>query len=210
VAGAQNQTVPVPSRRPLLNTGDPNWSQWSSAVISPDGRTVAARRLGTGTVWFWAPATGDLLGSFAIPDGNRGGETILQFTADSKRVVVVSDRLIHVVEVSTRGLERTLRAHDAKVNAVVLSPDGSRLLSGSDDKSAILWDLATGRILAVYKGHVGPVTLVAFSPDGTRVATASNDPVARVWPIDLVPVFEKRKPRELTQQERDRFELPSK
>jgi WD40 repeat protein len=197
-------------RRPLLNTSDPNWSQWSSTVFSPDGRSVAARRLGTGTVWFWSPATGDLLGSYPIPDGNRGGETILRFTPDSKRVVVGSDRVVHVVDVATRALERTLRGHDAKVNAVALSKDGSRLLTGSDDKSAILWELATGRILAVYKGHSAPVTQVAYSPDGTRVATAAADPVARVWPVDLIPVFEKRKPRELTQQERDRFELPAK
>lgn len=42
------------------------------------------------------------------------------------------------------------------------------------------------------------------------MATVSIDPLARVWPVDLIPEFEKRKPRELTPQERDRYELPAR
>ena len=115
-----------------------------------------------------------------------------------------------MLDVATRRGWQLLRGHEAEVNAVAFSPDGSRLLTGSDDHSAILWDVATGRILAVYKGHPGPVHLVAYSPDGARVATASTDPLARVWPVDLLPEFEQRKPRELTPLERQRYELPAK
>jgi hypothetical protein len=42
------------------------------------------------------------------------------------------------------------------------------------------------------------------------MATASTDPLARVWPVDLIPEFDRRKPRELTPQERDRYELPAR
>jgi len=48
---------------------------------------------------------------------------------------------------------------------------------------------------------------VAYSPDGTRVATASMEPFARVWAVNLLPEFERRKPRELTGVEKQRYEL---
>jgi WD40 repeat protein len=50
---------------------------------------------------------------------------------------------------------------------------------------------------------------VVFSPDGKRVAAASQDGTARVWLLDLVSAALARKPRELTEQERRRFEAPA-
>ena len=94
------------------------------------------------------------------------------------------------------------------MTALAFSPDRTKLLTGSEDKTAALWDVESGRLVTVYRGHPATVNLVAFSPDGTRVATASPmETFARVWPVDLVPVFERRKPRELTGVERVRYEL---
>jgi WD40 repeat protein len=184
--------------------------RWALAEFSPDGRTVAARKFGGRFVWFWSAETGELLGSFPIPAATASWESVGAFSPDSKHFAVASDRFVHVVDVATRAAVLVLRGHEAKVNALAFSPDGARLLTGSDDQSAALWEVGTGRILAVYKGHPGPVRLVAYSPDGARVTTASTDPLARVWPVDLVPEFERRKPRELTAQERDKYELPSR
>jgi dipeptidyl aminopeptidase/acylaminoacyl peptidase len=49
------------------------------------------------------------------------------------------------------------------------------------DDTVRVWDVATGKQLALLQGHTGPVWSVAFSPDGARLATASNDGTARVW-----------------------------
>ena len=116
---------------------------------------------------------------------------------------------MHIVDVTTRTGLRELRGHEAPVTALIFSPDGSRLLTGSEDKTAALWDVEAGQLLAVYRGHGGSVNLLAYSPDGKRVATSTeSETMARVWPVDIVPAFEKRKPRELTAAERVRFELP--
>lgn len=181
------------------------------AQFSPDGRTVAARKFGSRSVWFWATDTGTLLGWFAPPvEWTLAWESIGQFSPDSKWLAVVSDRVVHIIDVASRTGVRILRGHETTVGALAFSADSSRLLTGSDDRSAAVWDVETGRIVAVYKGHPGPVRLVAYSPDGKRVATGSSDPFVRVWSVDLIPEFERRKPRELTPEERVKYELPAK
>jgi WD40 repeat protein len=49
--------------------------------------------------------------------------------------------------------------------------------------AARLWDLETGKELAVLRGHTGEVVSVAFAPDGQRAATGSADRTARVWDL---------------------------
>jgi WD40 repeat protein len=65
--------------------------------------------------------------------------------------------------------------------SAVFSPDGTRIVVTSLDKTAGIWDAASGSVIATLKGHEGPVLSAAFSPDGTRVVTASRDNTARLW-----------------------------
>jgi WD domain, G-beta repeat len=62
------------------------------------------------------------------------------------------------------------------------SPDGTRFVSGNDDKTVRVWDAATGQQVGdPLTGHTAPVESVAFSPDGTRIASGSFDKTVRLW-----------------------------
>ena len=74
-----------------------------------------------------------------------------------------------------------LFGHRGVVYAAAFSPDGRRILTASDDRTARIWDAATGAPLAVLAGHGGPVYAAVFSPDGRRIVTASEDGTARLW-----------------------------
>ncbi len=78
--------------------------------------------------------------------------------------------------------------HTGSVRSISLRPDGKRLVSSSEDQTAIVWDAADGRALFTLSGHKGDdggtVYHARFSPDGRRVVTASNDGTAAVWTAD--------------------------
>jgi WD40 repeat protein/serine/threonine protein kinase len=71
-------------------------------------------------------------------------------------------------------------AHQDTVENVTFSPDGARILTASRDKTAKLWDAASGKLLASFD-HQGRVLQGVFSPDGTRILTASADMTAKLW-----------------------------
>ena len=70
------------------------------------------------------------------------------------------------------------------MNSVAYSPDGRRILTGSCDRTAKVWDADKGQELFSLKGHTDPVSSVAFSPDGRRILTGSGDNTAKVWDAD--------------------------
>jgi WD40 repeat protein len=71
--------------------------------------------------------------------------------------------------------------HRGSVVKSAFSPDGTRIVTASWDKTARVWDAATGLPLCFALGHKDRVVSAAFSPDGECVVTASWDKTARVW-----------------------------
>ena len=75
----------------------------------------------------------------------------------------------------------TLKGHSRPVTSVAISTDGKRIVTGSRDNTARIWDAETGKELRKLEGHSGPVYSVAISTDGKRIVTGSDDNMARIW-----------------------------
>jgi WD40 repeat protein len=71
--------------------------------------------------------------------------------------------------------------HSKVVTCVTFSPEGCRILSGSDDKTVRLWCVRTGRQLCCFQGHIEPVNCVAISSDGRLAISGSRDCTVRIW-----------------------------
>jgi WD40 repeat protein len=54
------------------------------------------------------------------------------------------------------------------VTSAAFSPDGSRIVTASQDSTARIWDAASAKEIAVLR-HENGVTSAAFSPDGSRI-----------------------------------------
>jgi tRNA A-37 threonylcarbamoyl transferase component Bud32/Tol biopolymer transport system component len=92
-----------------------------------------------------------------------------------ERVKVTLKAAIKVREI------RRFEGHTDAAVAVAYAADGRRALSGSNDNTARLWDVETGKELRRFEGHGDIVTAVAISPDGRRALSASKDGTARIW-----------------------------
>lgn len=98
------------------------------------------------------------------------------YTSQTEEVLRQALRLSHVRAV--------LRGHSGKVYSASYSPDGKLVLTGSEDKTARLWDAASGTLVRELKGHTKGLESAIFSPEGDLVLTASDDGTARVWETD--------------------------
>jgi WD40 repeat protein/tRNA A-37 threonylcarbamoyl transferase component Bud32/TPR repeat protein len=76
---------------------------------------------------------------------------------------------------------RVITGHTDRVISAAFSPDGGRIVTASDDKTARIWDATTGREMIRLSGHADSLNFAAYSPDGRRIVTASYDKTARIW-----------------------------
>jgi WD40 repeat protein len=79
---------------------------------------------------------------------------------------------------------RVLEGHTHWVNAVALSGDGKRAVSGSNDKTVRVWDLEGNQPPRILEGHTGSINAVALSGDGKRAISGSWDHIVSVWDLE--------------------------
>ena len=94
------------------------------------------------------------------------------------------------------------------VNSAAYSPDGNRIVTGSSDKTAKVWDAQTGQELFTLKGHDGVVRPAVWSPNGKRIATAGDAGTAQIYTTDmdeLLQIAESRVTRQLTAEEKEKY-----
>nr|XP_037858003.1 WD repeat, SAM and U-box domain-containing protein 1 isoform X3 [Chlorocebus sabaeus] len=86
----------------------------------------------------------------------------------------------------------TLSGHCAPVLACAFSHDGQMLVSGSVDKSVIVYDTNTENILHTLTQHTRYVTTCAFAPNTLLLATGSMDKTVNIWQFDLETLCQAR------------------
>lgn len=127
-------------------------SVFPALALSPDGKLLATDNSDP-SVQLWDTATGALVKTLT---GSRMGITALAFSPDGRTVAggggegafkfwVDRDDRIRLWDIKTGAVLRTLQRHSAEVSGLAFSADGKTLASASDDRTAIVWNVAAGQ-----------------------------------------------------------------
>lgn len=149
------------------------------ALFSGDGRFffTATRH---GSVRIWESATGKLA---RPPLRHPQSVWRIALSPDERRIATAcADGIARVWDLTDpAGKVVTTMRHDDWVNNCLFLSKGSRLLTISSDRTARIWDAATGKPVSPPMQHGGRAYSVAVSPDEKRIATSAEDGTTRLW-----------------------------
>jgi WD40 repeat protein/Flp pilus assembly protein TadD len=147
-------------RQAILRGG--NWS--------PNGQRLAAPTEGETGITIWDVETGGELSSIPSP-----GTRLVTWSPDGRHIASAAARDVKVFDATTIPSPLTLSTADRYALCVAFSPDGRRLLAGTQRGMLKVWDVESGEETLSIR-QPGPFwnLSVAWSPDGTRFASGSG------------------------------------
>ena len=146
----------------------------ASLAYSPDGKTIAAW-LPDGSVALWDTTSYKLVKTLSAP--TEGGA--IRVTADEMHNVTFSpngetliaghgDGSIHLWDVSSDEIIKTIKGSDTSIMGLALSPDGKLLASTAVFEGKVrVWDVAKAELVQELSFEGSPALSVNFSPDGS-------------------------------------------
>ncbi len=90
---------------------------------------------------------------------------------------------------SAYNYEKNLEGHKDEVTALIYSPNGKYIISGSRDETVKMWDVSTRKNLKTFIGHKGTINSLSYSYDGKYIASGSEDKTINIWDVKTGKLF---------------------
>lgn len=150
----------------------------ASFSVGPDGKRMLAVDAATGRLELWSldkPASARPL---ALPEG------FARLAALSPKgdyfAYATADQLLRIVKLAALEVTAEYRGHTSRITSLTFLPDGSGVVSTSDDRSVKVWDVPGVRLPQLFDGDEFKTWTTTYSHDGTLLAAAGADGVIRL------------------------------
>ncbi len=156
-------------------------------AFGPDGDRLSTvvRRGQLAWLQFWRTSTGR---AAAAPFELGPGIALATFSPDVLALVTAgADRAVppRLWRTDPPALIRALTEHTQRVSSIVFNPrNGLSFVTGSLDRTCIVWDSATGEPARGPLRLPGQIRVVAFSPSGRTILAGASDGTAQFWDVD--------------------------
>jgi WD40 repeat protein len=155
-----------------------------AVAFDPKGKYLAAGAYGRVTIWDLSLAR-----PVKVLTNVLGAVNDLRFSPDGTLLAVAGGQPsargdLRLFTTADWKLKSVLAGHDDVINSVSFRSDGKQIASASYDRTARIWDVASGKVIRSLTMHSDFVLAVAFSPDGKHVFTGSKDRSIRMTEAD--------------------------
>jgi hypothetical protein len=147
-------------------------------AFAPDGQTLATAD-SSGETILWDVAEGKK----RLTRKCREGVRELTYFPDGKTLALTVNWCVRLRDAVTLRETGSLTGHRDGVQSVAVAPDGTKLITGSWDKTVRVWDAATLRELSTFDWGIDRVLTVAYSPDGMTAAAGGEAHKVVVWDV---------------------------
>lgn len=155
----------------------------NAVAFSPDGHYIATGGR-SASLKLRSVETGETIREYS--SSHKGSLYDLSFSPNGKDLASCGGTSLVVHNVATGELKMELKGHTGNtlnggIYTLAYSPDGTRIVSGAEDRVLKLWDAKTGENTLTLKGHSSRILDVNFSPDGNQIVSAAYDKTVKIW-----------------------------
>ncbi|HPF39386.1 MAG TPA: serine/threonine-protein kinase [Phycisphaerae bacterium] len=144
------------------------------AEFSPDGRFIATGESMDGGVCLFDAESFDMIRSWPKASGQ------IAFSADSRRICAALAQVNIIDDIGSDDV-RSFGESEGVFRSVIVSPDGSRIITGGRDRMIRVWDAGSGAELVQLRGHLDSVDGLRFCAGGECLFSCSGDYTIRIW-----------------------------
>jgi WD40 repeat protein/nucleoside phosphorylase len=154
-----------------------------SVSFSPDDKfVITSCSNGDSLIRIWNWKTEKVVEEIRTPN-NKGANSVA-FSSNGNFIAVGAVDTVYLYDrIKKKG--HVIGKHDAKnanITSIAFSCTGDSLITGSDDKTCILWNIR-GDKLKTLRGHDSMITTVCFTPNSKQILTGSSDSTIKLWNI---------------------------
>jgi hypothetical protein len=154
--------------------------------FSQDGMFLVSTSAGR-IVYLWSMPEGR---EAVVMDDFKADVVSALFTPNASALIIgYQTGGVEVVRIEDGLILSDMPAHEHGISQMLLSPDGTRLITASEDRLVKLWtfiapDTIEHPPLKIFTGHKMLVNDAALSHDHRMIASASNDGTVVIWEVE--------------------------